>query len=167
MHKITKTELKHFDMATEQQRQEHLDIIYKPEFHAEFLKQYESWKKNDRPKLKKWCDNCEALEWDLGQYYMAKDELWAAMCRDLGKSEESIICANCFENWLGHRITTDDIKVCQANDKFLTERLVEVKDDWEQRVQESIETGRYGARKNYWKIKHAELREAYVYNTVN
>jgi hypothetical protein len=52
------------------------------------------------------CNDCGVDTQDIGEWYMVKDEVWAAAW--LKRSKREFLCIGCLETRLGRRLTSDD-----------------------------------------------------------
>jgi hypothetical protein len=60
------------------------------------------------------CNDCDVDTQDIGEWYMVKDEVWAAAWPKGSKRE--FLCIGCLETRLGRRLTSDDFTDATINE---------------------------------------------------
>ena len=61
------------------------------------------------------CINCHVNVYDVDEYYMVHDDVWAAS--GMGFNDDQMLCVGCLERRLGRRLRPFDFTRCPVNDE--------------------------------------------------
>jgi hypothetical protein len=71
------------------------------------------------PEFHRYCGDCDADVWAIGEWYMVRDEVWPI------HGEGGVLCVGCLERRLGRRLVPADFTDARCNRPPHSARLME------------------------------------------